>query len=133
MDRLESFLSSRYSPDEPLLLCGDYNVAPEERDVANPDLWAASVLCDDRARGKLSAIKDFGFEDTMRLFEQGSGPYSWWDYRRLAFPKGDGLRIDHIYATTPLVDKCRASYVDRDERKGTKPSDHAPVLAEFDL
>lgn len=133
MKRLRSFLDKHLDPSGSYLLCGDYNVAPEERDVAFPDRWRASVLCADEAREHLLNIKEFGFTDTMRLFEDGEGPYSWWDYRRLAFPKGDGLRIDHIYATQPLVEKCQAAYVDRDERKGTKPSDHAPVLVELAL
>jgi exodeoxyribonuclease-3 len=76
---------------------------------------------------------ELGFDDTVRQMNDGNGPYSWWDYRRLAFPKGDGLRIDHILATRVLSDACTAAYVDRDERKGKKPSDHAPVLAEFDV
>lgn len=133
MKRLRSFLDRRLSPDEPLLLCGDYNVAPEDRDVAFPDRWKNSVLCVDEAREHLDHIKAFGFTDTMRLFEEGEGPFSWWDYRRLAFPKGDGLRIDHIFATESLADQCTAAYVDRDERKGSKPSDHAPVLVELAL
>ena len=133
MKRLRVFLNNHFAVSDPLLLCGDYNVAPEDRDVAFPDLWRASVLCHEEARSRLLDIKDFGFVDTMRMFEKGDGPYSWWDYRRLAFPKGDGLRIDHIYATDEIARKCVAAYVDRDERKGKKPSDHAPVVAEFDI
>ncbi|NND71694.1 MAG: exodeoxyribonuclease III [Rhodothermales bacterium] len=133
MDRLRAFLDANFSAQSPFLLCGDYNVAPEDRDVAFPDRWANSVLCVEESRNKLTAIREWGFEDTMRKITDEDGPYSWWDYRRLAFPKGDGLRIDHIYATKAIAERCRAAYVDRDERKGHKPSDHAPVIAEFDL
>lgn len=133
MKRLLVFLKTNFEPEIPLLLCGDYNVAPDDRDAAYPDRWKDSVLCADEARQILQAIEEWGFSDTVRLFEQGDGPFSWWDYRRLAFPKGDGLRIDHIYATESIAKLCHAAYVDRDERKGKKPSDHAPVVAEFNV
>jgi exodeoxyribonuclease-3 len=133
MTRLRDYLKRRFGPGDRVLVCGDYNVAPEDRDVANPDRWSESVLCHPDGREHLRTLFDLGYRDTVRLHNDGDGPYSWWDYRRLAFPKGDGLRIDHILASEPLADCCRAAYVDRDERKGKKPSDHAPVLAEFDV
>jgi len=70
--------------------------------------------------------------DTFRKHHPEGGAYSWWDYRMLGFPKNDGLKIDHILATTPLLERCTEAFIDRDERKGKKPSDHAPVLAVFD-
>lgn len=130
--RLREFLEREFRTDEPLLLCGDFNVAPTHADVANPEKWADSVLFHPEARAMLQSITDFGLTDTMRIHHVGQGPYSWWDYRMLAFPKGDGVRIDHILATKPMADRCTNAWVDRDERKGKKPSDHAPVLATFD-
>lgn len=131
MDRLRAHLAARYRPDQPLALCGDFNVAPEDRDVARPDEWRESVLCHPDARARLAAIAAWGLVDGMRIHEAGPGPYSWWDYRMLGFPKGNGLRIDHLFLTAPVAARCVRSWVDRDERKGKLPSDHAPVLAEF--
>ncbi|MEZ4455756.1 MAG: exodeoxyribonuclease III [Gemmatimonadales bacterium] len=132
MGRLAAHLRSHYRPDEPLVLAGDFNVAPEDRDVARPDEWRESVLCHQDARAALAQIASWGLVDAMRLGEEGPGPFSWWDYRMLAFPKGNGLRIDHLFVTQPLVARCRRVWVDRDQRKGKLPSDHAPVLAEID-
>lgn len=132
MRRLEAYLSTRYAPSEPLALCGDFNVAPEDRDVARPDEWRDSVLCHEEARARLREIAAWGLIDTMRLHEPGPGPWSWWDYRMLAFPKGNGLRIDHVFVTRPLADRCTKAWVERNERKGKLPSDHAPVMIELD-
>jgi len=132
MNKLRDYLFSDYSFSGPLLLCGDFNIAPTDDDVALPEKWKDSVLCFEQGRVALEKIRSLGFVDTMRLHHGEQGPFSWWDYRRLAFPKGDGLRIDHIYASEAIADRCTDAYVDRDERKGEKPSDHAPVLAVFD-
>lgn len=131
LERLRSMLLNRFAPSDPVALLGDFNIAPTDDDAANPAKWSESVLCDPEGRARLEAIVDFGFQDLVRVHNDGPGPYTWWDYRRLAFPKGDGLRIDHIFATTPLANRSIRAWVDRDERKGSKPSDHAPVLAEF--
>ncbi len=132
MARLKDHLAAHYSPTEPLALLGDFNVAPEDRDVARPDEWRESVLCHQEARAGLRAIADWGLIDSMRLHEEGPGPWSWWDYRMLAFPKGNGLRIDHVYVTRPVADRCTKAWVERNERKGKLPSDHAPVMVELD-
>ena len=133
LSRFRDYARRSFETDDPVLLCGDFNVAPEDRDVANPDLWRESVLCHEGGRENLRKLMTLGYRDALRIHHDGDGPYSWWDYRRLAFPKGDGLRIDHIFASEPLSNRCVAAYVDRDERKGTKPSDHAPVVAEFEI
>ncbi len=132
LDGFEQYVNQNFVTDERLLIGGDFNVAPEERDVANPDKWKNSVLCYPDGRTRLHALLEWGLVDTVRLYHDGTGPYSWWDYRRLAFPKGDGLRIDHIFVTQALAGECTDAYVDRDERKGQKPSDHAPVIAVFE-
>jgi exodeoxyribonuclease-3 len=131
-ERLERFVSDRLDLDDKVLLCGDFNVAPEDRDVAKPERWKDSVLCHPDGRAALARIVDLGLTDTTRMHHEGPGPYSWWDYRMLAFPKGDGVRIDHILASKSAAAKCVGASIDRDERKGKKPSDHAPVLAVFD-
>ena len=131
MQRLQEYLVSEFSASGDVLLCGDFNIAPVDDDVAKPEKWRDSVLCHSKGREALEKIRSWGFVDTMRLHEDGPGPFSWWDYRRLSFPKGDGLRIDHIFASQSMATRCGSAYVDREERKGQKPSDHAPVLASF--
>ena len=130
-DRLLAYLSKHHAPSEPLLVCGDYNIAPEDRDCYAPDEWRDSVLFHDSVKEKFRALLDYGLVDTYRLHVPDAGKYSWWDYRMLSFPKGKGLRIDHILATPGLAERCSASEIDRNERKGKLPSDHAPVIATF--
>ena len=132
MTRLRSYLDRHHEPSEPLLLCGDSNVAIDDLDIAMPDYWADSVLTHADVRRGLAEIGDFGLVDVFRQQHPEGGIFSWWDYRRLAFPKGDGLRIDHIFATADLAAKCTGAEVDRNERKGKGASDHAPVLATFE-
>jgi exodeoxyribonuclease-3 len=130
--RLRAWLEREHRPDAPLVLGGDFNVAPEDRDVARPEEWSGTVLCHEDGRRAFSGLAAWGLVDVVRARHPGPGPYTWWDYRQLAFVRGDGLRIDHILATRPLAERCRDARVDRDERKGKLPSDHAPVIAEFD-
>ena len=129
--RLGRHLERNFSPSEPIALCGDFNVAPDDADAANPADWADSVLCDAAARDALADVCGWGLTDVFRQLHPDGGVYSWWDYRRLGFAKNDGLRIDHIWATAALASRCTGASIDRDERKGEKPSDHAPVIATF--
>jgi len=131
MKRLRSYLDRLCDPAEPLVLCGDWNVAPEDRDVCDPAGWAGSVLFHPEARAAFEAIRGWGLTDTFRLHHAEAGRYSWWDYRMLAFPKNQGLRIDHVLASQPLARRCTGAGIDRDERKGKQPSDHVPVWADF--
>jgi exodeoxyribonuclease-3 len=134
---LTSQLVKALSPDEagrePLLLCGDFNVAPEPRDVYDPHVFENDVMFHVSVRQALKGLLDAGLVDTYRLHHPEPGAFSWWDYRLLGFPKNRGARIDLILATEDLAARCRSSAIDRDERKGKLPSDHAPVIAEFDL
>jgi exodeoxyribonuclease-3 len=130
MKRLRGYLD-RCDPRRPLALCGDFNVAPEARDVHDPKAWEASVLFHPEARAALESIRAWGFVDTFRMHHPEPGRFSWWDYRMLAFPKNNGLRIDHVFASELLAKSCTAASIDREQRKGKQPSDHAPVLAEF--
>jgi exodeoxyribonuclease-3 len=131
MQRLRALLDARHEPTEPIILAGDVNVAPYDSDVAFPERWADTTHCVPDARDGLRHVEDFGLVDTHHDKHPQGGVYSWWDYRQLAFPKGDGLRIDIIYATRELARTCTDARIDRDERKGKQPSDHAPVIADF--
>jgi exodeoxyribonuclease-3 len=133
MDRLARKLEQQFRSDEPLALCGDFNVAPTDLDVKNVERWAGTVLCRPEVREKLARIRQFGLIDSLRaLHPETPGLYSYWDYQVLAFPKNDGLRIDHVDVTAPLAARLREVVIDREERKGQKPSDHAPVIATFE-
>ena len=131
--RLRAHLEARYRTDQPLVLCGDFNVAPEPRDVHDPAQWEGEVLYHPDARAALAKVVEWGLADTYRLHHAEPGKYTWWDYRQLSFPKNKGLRIDHVFATAPLAEKCRSAEIDRESRKGKQPSDHAPVMVEFDV
>ena len=129
--RLRAFLESRFTPATPLVVCGDLNVARDEKDVAHPAKWAQSVLFDAGSRQALEHLLAWGLVDVFRQHHPEGGLYSWWDYRMLAFPKNDGLRLDYILVTEPLAKRCAGAEIDRQERKGGKPSNHAPVWAVF--
>jgi exodeoxyribonuclease III len=132
LERLRDWLDERHDPSDPLVIGGDFNVALDDRDVAKPARWNGSVLYHPDAVRAVRDLLDWGLVDTVRLHHTEQGPYTWWDYRALSFPQNDGLRIDHLLATAPLASRCTAAHVDRDERKGEKPSDHAPVVAVFE-
>ncbi|MEY2508974.1 MAG: exodeoxyribonuclease [Verrucomicrobiota bacterium] len=119
--------------DAALLVCGDFNVAPKDEDVYDPDLWRGAIMCSDGERRAFEELCGIGLVDTLRLHHPEPGLFSWWDYRMLSFPKNRGLRIDAILASQTLADKCIATGIDREMRKGKEPSDHAPVWAEFEV
>jgi exodeoxyribonuclease-3 len=114
-----------------LAVAGDFNIAPEDRDVHDPELWRGQVLCTDAERAVFRDWQALELKDSFRLFDQPEKTFSWWDYRQLAFPKNHGLRIDHILLSRSLAAKCTSCRIDRNARKGEKPSDHAPVIAEI--
>ena len=126
-----AYLRDELSHHANVAVMGDFNVAPEDRDVHDPALWAGQVLCTVPERDAFRAFLAAGLKDRFRLFDQPPATFSWWDYRQLAFPKNHGLRIGHILLSAPLAARCAASRIDRNERKGEKPSDHAPVLVEL--
>ena len=114
-----------------LAVIGDFNIAPEDRDVHDPEAWAGKVLCSRPERDALAGILDLGLEDTFRLFDQPEAVFSWWDYRAAGFRRNRGLRIDLVLASRELAKGCTASGVDREPRTWERPSDHAPVEAVF--
>ncbi len=132
LESLREHLATRFSPDKPLLLCGDFNVTRDDKDVARPAEWGNSVLCHRSVRRAFEPLLEWGLTDVFRQHHPEGGLYSWWDYRRLGFPKNDGLRLDYILATESLAGRCTTAEIDREERKGPKPSDHAPVVAVFE-
>ncbi|MDQ6912377.1 MAG: exodeoxyribonuclease III [Verrucomicrobiota bacterium] len=115
-----------------LVVCGDFNVAPEDEDVHDPELWRGAIMCSEGERAAFVRLCETGLADTLRLHHPEAGIFTWWDYRMLAFPKNRGLRIDAVLASESLATRCSASGVDREMRKGKEPSDHAPIWAEFE-
>ena len=110
-----------------LAVLGDYNVAPEDRDVHDPEAWRGQVLVSEPERAAFGALRALGFEDAFRLFEQPAQSFTWWDYRMAAFRRNLGLRIDHVLLSPALAARCRECMVDVGPRKLERPSDHAPV------
>lgn len=129
--RVRAFLDARCDAERPLAVCGDLNIAPHARDVCDPEEWADSVLFHPDMRDAFASLCRWGLVDSFRLRHPDEQAFSWWDYRQLAFPRNQGLRIDHILVTRPLAARCRSVEIDREERKGKGASDHAPVIAEF--
>lgn len=132
MARLARYLEVRCDPGEPLILCGDFNVAPEPIDLHDPVGGDGKVLFHPDEREAFARFLRWGMVDTVRHHHPDTPVFSFWDYRRLAFPRNEGYRIDHILVTRPLLPRCREAFVDREARKGKEPSDHAPVVAVLD-
>lgn len=128
---LTAWLREELARHPRLALLGDYNIAPEARDVHDPKTWEGQVLFSEPERAAFRALLDLGLKDAFRLFEQPEKVYSWWDYRMMAFRRNTGLRIDHILLSAPLAAECTACRVDKAPRKAERPSDHAPVMAEL--
>ena len=131
MRRLRDFFDVHYDRTTPVMLCGDFNVAPEDRDVHDVRLWRGRIMFSEQEHATLQHIKDWGFTDAFRLHTEEGGKFTWWDYRAGAFRRNLGLRIDHIWISDPLVPRITRSWIDIEPRTWEKPSDHAPVLAEF--
>jgi exodeoxyribonuclease III len=125
---LQTWLKDEMQRYPKLALLGDYNIAPEDRDVHDPVAWAGKVLCSEPERGAFKAMQQLGLRDAFRLFEQPEKSYSWWDYRMMGFRRNHGLRIDHILISAAL--ECSACSIDKAPRKLERPSDHTPVWAE---
>jgi exodeoxyribonuclease-3 len=131
LEALTGWLGRELADRPQLALLGDFNIAPEERDVHDPQLWAGRVLFSEPEREAFRRLVALGLADAFRLFEQPERSYSWWDYRMAAFRRNLGLRIDHILLSAPLAGRCSACSIDRLPRKAERPSDHAPVLCEL--
>ena len=125
---LKLWLGNELAQHPKLALLGDYNIAPEDRDVHDPQAWQGNVLVSEPEREAFKGLVALGLRDAFRLFEQGGKSYSWWDYRMLAFRRNQGLRIDHILISAAL--QCTVCVIDKAPRKLERPSDHTPVIAE---
>jgi exodeoxyribonuclease III len=128
---LRSFLESELANHPRLAVAGDFNVAPEDRDVHDPKAWEGQVHVSEPERAAWRALLALGLQDSFRLFEQPDKSYSWWDYRMLGFRRNAGLRIDHLLLSQELARACTAGSIDKAPRKLERPSDHAPALAEL--
>lgn len=126
---LHAWLAQQQADYENVALLGDYNIAPEDRDVHDPEAWKDQVLVSVPERDAFRQMIGMGFTDAFRLFEQPEKLYSWWDYRMMGFRRNRGLRIDHILLTAPLAQRCTACVIDKEPRKWEQPSDHTPVIA----
>jgi exodeoxyribonuclease-3 len=116
-----------------VVVSGDFNVAPEDIDVYDPELWRGAIMCSDRERAAFRELCKIGLRDTLRIYHKEGELFSWWDYQMRAFERNRGLRIDAILASEKLVKHCTASGIDVETRKGKDPSDHAPVWSEFQI
>jgi len=132
LEALHDYLADELAKYPKVAVMGDFNIAPDDRDVHDPDEWRDRILCSTSERERLQALNTLGFADSFRLFEQPEDTFSWWDYRAAAFRRKRGLRIDLILVSPKLAEHCSASQVDPEPRKLERPSDHAPVFAEFD-
>ena len=132
LDAFATWLRSAHQPADPLIVAGDFNITPDDRDVYDPDAWRGRNLCSEPERDRIRRLLGWGMTDLGRARNPGPGPYTFWDYREGAFHRGWGLRIDLALATAPVAARCTTVTVDRDERKPTfgegKPSDHAPLI-----
>lgn len=130
--RLTDAIRSRYRPEDPLVVCGDWNVAPEDRDVWDPAAFVGATHVSEPERAAVRALEAWGLEDVFRRHHPQPGLFSWWDYRGGDFHQGRGMRIDLVLATAPVAARTRAVLIDRNARKGERPSDHAPVVVDLD-
>ena len=130
---LRRFLEAEIKTHEKLVVLGDFNIAPADADVHDPEKWGEAILCSPAERKALRDILDLGLCDIFRKFEHPEKTFSWWDYRAAGFRRNAGLRIDLILTSDAMTQRCTASYVDKEPRSWERPSDHAPVIAEFDL
>jgi exodeoxyribonuclease-3 len=129
--KVTDWLAGEIGAHSNLVVVGDFNIAPDDRDVYDPEAWREKILCSTPEREALGRILDLGLEDTFRLFEQEERVFSWWDYRMNMFRRKLGLRIDLVLASAAMARRCTASYVDIEPRRQERPSDHAPAIAEF--
>ncbi|MEE9141778.1 MAG: exodeoxyribonuclease III [Gammaproteobacteria bacterium] len=132
LNTLHGFLKEELQRHDKLAVFGDFNIAPEPEDVHDPDAWEGRVLFSEPERTALKRLLELGLTDVFRKFDQAEKTYSWWDYRMLGFQRNRGLRIDLILTTDALTKRCVTSSIDKTPRKWKRPSDHAPVIAEFD-
>ncbi|HED65040.1 MAG TPA: exodeoxyribonuclease III [Planctomycetes bacterium] len=127
---LRDTLREGFPMDEKVVVCGDFNVTFDDKDIYDPEKWHEKILCSTPEREVLGELMELGLEDSLRRFHPDGGVFTWWDFRTRGFERGDrGLRIDHLLMSPPAMEACTGVEVDREARAGEKPSDHAPVVA----
>ncbi|MCE5181968.1 MAG: exodeoxyribonuclease III [Betaproteobacteria bacterium] len=131
LDALVAWLGQEMARYPELALLGDFNIAPEDRDVHDPKVWEGQVLVSPSEREAFRRLLQLGLADSFRLFEQPEKTYSWWDYRMNAFRRNMGMRIDHVLLSAALAKSCKSCVIDKEARKTERPSDHAPVMVEL--
>jgi exodeoxyribonuclease III len=131
LQALTDWLRTELARYPELTLLGDYNIAPEDRDVHDPKAWEGQVLVSPAERAAFVGLTGLGLKDAFRLFEQAESSFSWWDYRMAAFRRNMGLRIDHILLSAALARQCTSCWIDKAPRKLERPSDHTPVVVEI--
>ncbi len=131
LGQLREFFDEHYWTDDEVLVCGDFNVAPEDRDVHDPQLWRGRILFSAPEKQALAEVQEWGFVDAYRQHVAAGGNYSWWDYRAGGFQRNLGVRIDHIWVSPALAERCTGAWIDKEPRGWERPSDHTPVVAEF--
>ena len=130
---LRAYLAAQLEEFENLVVLGDFNIAPADEDVYDAEKWGDAILCSPAERAALEELLDLGLTDVFRKFDQPEKSFSWWDYRAAMFRRNAGLRIDLILTSAAMTSRCTSSYIDREPRTWERPSDHAPVIAEFEL
>lgn len=133
LDCVTDYIKSQLQHYPNYIVLGDFNIAPDDRDVHDPERWNERILCSTLERAALNKILELGFKDSFRLFEQQPDSFSWWDYRAAGFRRNAGLRIDLILASDSLSRRCASAEIDKEPRRWKRPSDHAPVMATFEL
>lgn len=128
---LENWLGTELAQHDKLVVMGDFNIAPDDRDVHDPEEWQGKILCSDAERAALGRLLELGLRDSFRLFEQPDDSFSWWDYRAAGFRRNRGLRIDLLLTSEAVSSSCSKSAIDKEPRALERPSDHAPVWIEF--
>ena len=128
---LRDYLAGQLQEHDNVVVLGDFNIAPADEDVYDPEKWGEAILCSPAERAALSELLDLGLTDVFREFDQPEKSFSWWDYRAAMFRRNAGLRIDLILTSAAMTGRCTASYIDREPRAWERPSDHTPVIAEF--
>ncbi len=131
LSKVTQFIREDLKNNSHYVVLGDFNIIPADEDSYDPEVWHNRIFCSDPEREALQEIIKLGFKDSFRLFDQEENTFSWWDYRQVAFRRNRGLRIDLILASNALAKNCQSSIIDKEPRKLERPSDHAPVVAEF--
>lgn len=133
LQHLQQFISDQTRKYSKFIILGDFNIAPEEQDVHDPNAWEGKILVSEPEREAFRALLGYGLKDCFRLHAQPEKSFSWWDYRLNAFKRNLGARIDHILASEDLAKQCASCYIDKNPRSWERPSDHTPVMAEFEV